>query len=147
VAQHRLDLGVFAAIAIRPVANAFGGGPEAFLAAASVYGVVIAVPWFAIWAGHRGSGPIPGREAHGAVLRRRPDSRAPRRTSAGSSACSCAGASRWIWSAAMLILYFTLWLGRSEDFELTMGLFFVSCSRRCRSGCGSPSTWRSRRCS
>jgi GPH family glycoside/pentoside/hexuronide:cation symporter len=26
---------------------------------------------------------------------------------------------------AMLILYFTLWLGRSDDFELTMGLFFA----------------------
>jgi GPH family glycoside/pentoside/hexuronide:cation symporter len=25
----------------------------------------------------------------------------------------------------MLILYFTLWLGRSGDFELTMGLFFI----------------------
>jgi GPH family glycoside/pentoside/hexuronide:cation symporter len=28
--------------------------------------------------------------------------------------------------AAMLILYFTLWLGRTRDFELTMGLFFVA---------------------
>ena len=27
--------------------------------------------------------------------------------------------------AAMLILYFTLWLGRSGDFELDDGLFFV----------------------
>src|SRR6185503_8442294 len=38
-------LGVFAAIGIRPVANALGGGPQGFLLAGLLYGVGLAVPW------------------------------------------------------------------------------------------------------
>ena len=71
-------LGVFAAIAIRPVADAFGGGPEGFMAAGALYGAVIAAPWFAIWAVTWERPDFQAREAAHAVLRGRAARRAPR---------------------------------------------------------------------
>ena len=117
-------LGVFAAIAIRPIANAFGGGPDGFMAAAVLYGAVIAAPWFAIWAVTWERPDFQSREGHvpfleGVKLAAR---HANFRSLVGLFLC---GRIAMDLVAAMLILYFTLWLGRSEDFELTMGLFFV----------------------
>ena len=41
-------LGVFAAVLIRPVANAFGGGPAGFATAGLIFGVLVALPWIAV---------------------------------------------------------------------------------------------------
>ena len=117
-------LGVFAAIAIRPIANAFGGGPEGFIAAGAVYGMIIAAPWFAIWAVTWERPDFQSREAHvpffvGVRLAAR---HANFRRLVG---LFLLGRIAMDLVAAMLILYFTIWLGRSGDFELTMGLFFI----------------------
>ena len=117
-------LGVFAAIAVRPVANAFGGGPEGFLAAGALYGAIIAAPWFAIWAVTWERPDFQAREAHvsffdGVRLAAR---HVNFRRLIGLFLC---GRVAMDLVAAMLILYFSLWLGRGSDFELTMGMFFI----------------------
>ncbi len=117
-------LGVFAAIAIRPVANAFGGGPEGFMAAGALYGAIVAAPWLAIYAVTWERPDFQAREAHmpffaGVQLAAR---HANFRRLVGLFLC---GRIAMDLVGAMLILYFTLWLGRSGDFEPTMGLFFV----------------------
>jgi Na+/melibiose symporter-like transporter len=117
-------LGVFAAIALRPIANAFGGGPEGFLAAGAVYGLVIAAPWFAIYAVTWERPDFQAREAElsffaGVRLAAR---HANFRRLVGLFLC---GRVAMDLVAAMLILYFTLWLGHGDDFEPTMALFFV----------------------
>ena len=43
-------LGVFAAIAVRPVAEAFGGGAVGYASAGALYGALVAAPWLAIYA-------------------------------------------------------------------------------------------------
>jgi glycoside/pentoside/hexuronide:cation symporter, GPH family len=117
-------LGVFAAIAVRPVANAFGGGPEGFMAAGALYGAIIAVPWIAIYAVTWERPDFQARDAElpfwaGVQLAARHANfrRLVGLYLFGRVAMDLVG--------AMLILYFTLWLGRSGDFEPTMGLFFV----------------------
>jgi sugar (glycoside-pentoside-hexuronide) transporter len=117
-------LGVFAAIAVRPVANAFGGGPEGFMAAGALYGAIVAAPWLAIYAVTWERPDFQAREAEmsffaGVRLAAR---HANFRRLVGLFLC---GRVAMDLVGAMLILYFTLWLGRSGDFEPTMGLFFV----------------------
>src|SRR4029434_607672 len=105
-----------AAIAIRPVANALGGGPEGFLAAGALYGAVVAAPWFAIWAVTWERPDFQSREAHMpffAGVRLAAQHRNFRRL-VGLFLC---GRVAMDLVAAMLILFFTLWLGRSGDFE------------------------------
>jgi sugar (glycoside-pentoside-hexuronide) transporter len=117
-------LGVFAAIAVRPVANAFGGGPEGFAAAGALYGAIVAAPWLAIYAVTWERPDFQAREASlpflaGVRLAARHANfrRLVGLFLLGRVAMDLVG--------AMLILYFTIWLGRSKDFEITMGLFFV----------------------
>ena len=117
-------LGVFASIALRPIAHAFGGGPEGFLAAGAIYGLVIAAPWFAIYAVTWERPDFQSREATmpffaGVRLAAR---HANFRRLVGLFLC---GRVAMDLVAAMLILYFTLWLSRSGDFEPTMALFFL----------------------
>jgi sugar (glycoside-pentoside-hexuronide) transporter len=117
-------LGVFAAICVRPVANALGGGSEGFAAAGALYGLMIAVPWFAIWAA---TWERPEFQARGAQMPffegvRIAARNANFRRLVGMYLC---GRVAMDLVGAMLILYFTLWLGRSGDFEPTMALFFV----------------------
>jgi len=118
-------LGVFAAVAFRPVAYGFGGGSEGFAAAGVLFGVVLAAPWLAI---HR-------------VSWERPDFQERRSQSsfvAGLRLLMAHGTFRRLTAmylcgrvsmdliGAMLILYFTHYLGRSEDFELMMLIFLGS---------------------
>ena len=117
-------LGVFAAIAVRPVANAFGGGPSGFMAAGALYGAIVALPWAAIYAVTWERPDFQSRESAmpffaGVRLAAR---HANFRRLVGLFLC---GRVAMDLVGAMLILYFTLWLRRSGDFEPTMGLFFV----------------------
>jgi Na+/melibiose symporter-like transporter len=117
-------LGVFAAIAIRPVANGFGGGPAGFAAAGALYGAIIAAPWFAIWAVTWERPDFQSREGHvsffaGVRLAAR---HANFRRLVALFLC---GRVAMDLVAAMLILYFELWLRRGGDFEPTMFLFFL----------------------
>ena len=116
-------LGIFLAIAIRPMATFLGGGPEGYAAAGALYGLVIAVPWVAIYFvtwerpefQQRGEQP-PFLDA----VRRA--SRLPSfRRLVGMYLC---GRVSMDLMSAMLILYVSIYVGRTEDFELLMGLFF-----------------------
>lgn len=115
-------LGTFAAVAIRPVADAFGGGAQGFAAAGAVYGLALALPWLGVY---RATFERP--ELH------------LQQTETGFFASIAytfrhGAFMRLVWlyimgriamdlAAALLILYVTFWLGRSGDFELIMLLF------------------------
>src|SRR5262249_41542173 len=118
-------LGVFASIAIRPVAQAFGGGPEGFMAAGALYSAIVAAPWFAIYAVTWERSEFQSREAAvpffaGVRIAARHQNF---RRLVGLFLC---GRVAMDLVGAMLILYFTLWIRRSGDFEWTMALFFVA---------------------
>jgi GPH family glycoside/pentoside/hexuronide:cation symporter len=94
------------------------------MAAGVLYGAVVAAPWFAIWAITWERPDFQSREAvvpffAGVRLAAR---HANFRRLIGLFLC---GRVAMDLVAAMLILYFTLWLGRSADFEPTMGMFFI----------------------
>ncbi len=117
-------LGVFAAICVRPVANALGGGAEGFAAAGALYGLMVAAPWFAIWGVtwerpefQRPGADLPFLEGVRVAARNPNFRRLVGMYLCGRVAMDLVG--------AMLILYFTLWIGRSGDFEPTMALFFI----------------------
>jgi len=118
-------LGVFAAIGIRPVAEALGGGSSGFAIAGAIYGLLIALPW---WVVHRVSferSDFQGRVSEVGffdtlrlVL--------SNRTFAQLTGLYLFGRIAMDMISTLLILYFTFWIGRSGDFELFMG-FFIFC--------------------
>lgn len=119
------NLGIFAALAIRPVSDAFGGGAEGFAAAGLLFGVGLALPWFAV---HRVTFERPSfrdRPAEAGVfagiriaLRQR--------TFVRLTAVYIMGRIAMDLASALLILYVSFWLGRSQDFEPVMLVFLVS---------------------
>jgi len=117
-------LGVFAAIAVRPVAGLFGGGSEGFAAAGALYGLLVAAPWLAIHAITWERPDFQTRPSTTSFLQgvRIAARHANFRQLVGMYLC---GRVAMDLVGAMLILYFTLWLGRSGDFEITMALFFL----------------------
>jgi len=119
------NLGIFAALAIRPVAEAFGGGKTGFAAAGIVYGIALALPWLAV---HRVTFERPefqARPTEGGLLdgfrlafRQRTFMRLTAMYMMGRIAMDLA--------SALLILYVSFWLGRSEEFESLMAVFLVA---------------------
>jgi len=117
-------LGVFAAVVFRPIANALGGGPAGFGAAGALFGVFFALPWLAI---HRISWERPEFQERVPQMSFRDGLRlllghATFRRLTGMYLC---GRVSMDLISAMLILYFTHYLGRSSDFEWMM-LCFLS---------------------
>jgi sugar (glycoside-pentoside-hexuronide) transporter len=118
-------LGIFAAVSIRPLADAFGGGGPGYAAVGVVFGVALALPWIAV---HRVTFERPGYadraseigffEGLARVLRHRSFVQLTWIYICGRIAMDL--------SAALLILYVSYWLGRSGDFELVMFVFLVS---------------------
>jgi oligogalacturonide transporter len=118
-------LGVFAAIGIRPVANALGGGAQGFALSGTLYGVALALPWLLVYrvtferpdfaSRTAGDGFIDGVRT---LLRHRNFNLLTGLFLMGRISMDLV--------SALLILYFTYWIGRSEDFELTMFLFLTS---------------------
>jgi sugar (glycoside-pentoside-hexuronide) transporter len=118
-------IGVFAAVAFRPVANALGGGPEGFAAAGVVFGVMLALPWvfvfFATWERpefQSRASELSFRDGAKLVMQHGTFRRLTGMYLCGRVSMDLVG--------AMLILYFTHWLGRSSDFELMMIVFMGS---------------------
>jgi sugar (glycoside-pentoside-hexuronide) transporter len=118
-------VGVFAAVAVQPVAEALGGGPQGFATAGVGFGVLITVPWFAVYA----------------VTFERPEFRqrsteqgfvdglrvvARHRTFMQLTAVYIMGRIAMDLAGALLILYTTYWLLRPEDFFLVMTLFLTA---------------------
>jgi sugar (glycoside-pentoside-hexuronide) transporter len=118
-------LGVFGAVSIRPVAEAFGGGPTGYALVGLVFGIALALPWLAV---HR----VTFERADARAMASETSFRQGLRT-----VFSHATFTRLTWlyifgriamdlSGALLILFITYWLGRTEDFELVMLIFLSS---------------------
>jgi len=118
-------LGVLAAVAIRPTADLLGGGPRGFALAGVLYGVLMALPWFAIYATTWERADFQRRPVRmsffeGARLLARHRNY---RQLVGLYLC---GRVSMDLVGVMLILYFTYWIGRTRDFELAMTLFLMA---------------------
>jgi len=117
--------GVFAAISIRPVATALGGGTADFAAAGLVFGVVLALPWFAVWAATFERPEFRDRVTHESLLTGLMTV-ARHRNFRILVGMYLTGRIAMDLISALLILYFTYWIGRSEDFEIAMVLFLCA---------------------
>jgi GPH family glycoside/pentoside/hexuronide:cation symporter len=114
-----------AAVTLRPVADAFGGGPEGYAWAGVVFGVLITLPWLAVYAVTWERADFQTRRSEMSfregvrVLFRH----ATFRKLTGLYIC---GRISMDVVGAMLIVYFTHVIGRTGYFELTMGLFILT---------------------
>ncbi len=115
---------LLAVTTMRPLANLFGGGRDGFAAAGIVYGVYCVLPWLAVHAVtfERPSFQRPAQvgfvEGMKSLLRHDAYLRLTGLYLLGRIAIDL--------STAMMIFYFSYWLGRPDDFEITMGLFLVA---------------------
>ncbi len=118
-------VGVLAAVSFRPVANALGGGPEGFALAGIAFGVLMAAPWFAIYAA---TWERPDFQSRATPMSFLDGARliAKHRSFRQLTAMYLCGRVAMDLVGAMLILYFSLWLGRSDDFEIMMLVFMLS---------------------
>ena len=115
-------VGIAVAIAIRQVATGFGGGSEGYALAGFVYGAIVTLPWFVVyaatWERQEFQARKPGmglRQGVRLLLQHRNF-----RKLTGLYICSRISMDI---VGAMLILYFSFVVGRGEDFEWGMGLF------------------------
>jgi sugar (glycoside-pentoside-hexuronide) transporter len=118
-------LGIFIAVAMRPLAEALGGGARGYGLAGALVAVILVLPWPLI---HRHSFERPDfreRTAHTGwwrelrqVLRHRSFSILTVAYLAGRVAMDLVG--------ALMILYVTYWIGRPQDFEIVMGAFLIA---------------------
>jgi sugar (glycoside-pentoside-hexuronide) transporter len=116
-------LGFFAIVGIRPLANAAGGGGPGFAVAGGTFGLLLGLPWLLV---HRASWERPEYQQQTprmtllqgvlAVARNLAFRRLVLMYVFGRIAMDLVG--------AMLLLYFTHYLGRSGEFEPMMLLFF-----------------------
>lgn len=121
-------VGIFAAIAIRPIATAIGGGeatPESFATTAMIYGVALAVPWLFVFAT---TWEIPDFRDRESAISLREGLRMLTKHKAYMQLIGMYLTSRIAMDliGVVLILYFTHVLGRSGDFEIMMAIFLVS---------------------
>jgi GPH family glycoside/pentoside/hexuronide:cation symporter len=115
-------LGIAAAIGVRPVADALGGGTAGFATAGIVLGVMVAAPWLAVWAVSF-ERPSFRKRAAEVGLWESLTFVAKHKTFAQLVGVYLCGRIAMDVTGAMLILYFTHVLGRSGDFEPAMALF------------------------
>jgi GPH family glycoside/pentoside/hexuronide:cation symporter len=119
-------LGLFmAAVTFRPVAGLFGGGAPGYALAGAAFGVLMALPWFAVYRNSwerpefQSRAPqVPLLEGLRILARHRSFRRLTALFLGGRISMDLVG--------AMLIIYFTHVIGRSGDFEITMGLFIAT---------------------
>ena len=118
-------IGIFAAVAVRPVAQALGGAKPGFAAAGELFGVLLAAPWFAV---HRATFERPEFRARPVGLGFGEGLRvvARHRTFTQLTMIFLMGRIAMDLAGALLILYMTFWIGRSRDFEPVMSLFLTA---------------------
>lgn len=118
-------VGVLAAVTFPSVADFFGGGASGYAKAGIAFGVVLAAPWFAIFGVTWERPEFQARPASMSFLdgaRLVAKHHAFRRLT-GMYLC---GRVSMDLIGAMLILYFTHWMGRPGDFQLMMIIFMGS---------------------
>ncbi|MDJ0787370.1 MAG: glycoside-pentoside-hexuronide (GPH):cation symporter [Myxococcota bacterium] len=108
------------AVCMRPLVEAFGGGPAGWARAGGVLGVVVAVPWLVV---HRVSFERPGFQRP-ATSGLRDGLRGLLAHVAYRRLCAFFLTARIAVDVvgAMLIFWFTYWLRREDDFSLGLGL-------------------------
>jgi GPH family glycoside/pentoside/hexuronide:cation symporter len=116
-------LGILGAIGFRPLTEVLGGGPAGWATAGAIFGVMIALPWLAIYAVTWERPDFQTRESRMSFLEgaRLVARHRNYRQLMGLYLC---GRVSMDLVGAMMVLYFTYWVGRSGDFELAM-LFFL----------------------
>ncbi len=119
------SVGVFIAIAIRPLAEFLGGGAHGYGLAGALVAVLLVLPWPLI---HRYS--FERREFRERavqtvwwaelrqVMRHRSFARLTMAYLSGRIAMDLV--------SALMILYLTFWIGRPQDFEIVMGVFLLA---------------------
>jgi sugar (glycoside-pentoside-hexuronide) transporter len=115
-------LGVLTAVMLRPVAEGFGGNAAGFAAAGALYGVLIAVPWLAVYAATFERPSFRDRRSE-TSLRDSVLFTFRHRTFMKLTWIYIMGRIAMDLSGTLLVLYVSFWLGRSADFEPTMALF------------------------
>jgi sugar (glycoside-pentoside-hexuronide) transporter len=118
-------IGVFAAVVFRPVANWLGGGSGGYAAAGICFGALLAAPWLAI---HRVSWERPDFQQRETQVSFRDGMRIlmAHASFRRLTAMYLCGRISMDLIGAMLILYFTHYLGRTHDFEPMMFIFLLS---------------------
>lgn len=112
-----------AALATQPLVRGFGGGADGWLAVGLVFGAMLAWPWILTFLTTRERRDfqrppeIPFYEGLRLTLRHR-----AYRNLMGLYVCSRIAMDI---AGALLVFYFTYWLARPGDFELTMGLMLA----------------------
>ncbi len=116
--------GVFIAVAIRPLAEACGGGAAGYALAGAIVGVLLVLPWPLI---HRYTFERP-EFARPSTTHLLTELREVVRHRAFNilTLAFLSGRIAMDLISALLILYVTYWIGRSRDFEIVMGLFLLS---------------------
>jgi sugar (glycoside-pentoside-hexuronide) transporter len=117
-------LGILGAVLLKPVAERFGGDAAGFALAGAIYGVLIAVPWLAVYAAtfERPSFRARGGESS---LRESVTGTFRHPTFMKLTGIYIMGRIAMDLAGTLLVLYVTFWLGRPGDFEITMGLFLL----------------------
>ena len=117
-------LGILAIGGLRPLAQALGGGPGGFAMAGAIFGALLALPWLPVFATtwerpefQQRAARLSLGEGLGMVARHRAFRQLVGLYLCGRIAMDLLG--------AMLILYFTHFMGRTGDFEPTMMLSLV----------------------
>jgi Na+/melibiose symporter-like transporter len=116
--------GVLTAVMLRPVAEGFGGNATGFAAAGALYGVLIAVPWLAVYAATFERQAFRDRQSE-ASLRDSVLFTFWHRTFMKLTWIYIMGRIAMDLSGTLVVLYVSFWLGRSADFEPTMALFLA----------------------
>ena len=116
--------GVLTAVMLRPVAEGFGGNATGFAAAGALYGLLIAVPWLAVYAATFERPAFRDRQSE-ASLRDSVLFTFRHRTFMKLTWIYIMGRIAMDLSGTLLVLYVSFWLGRSADFEPTMALFLA----------------------
>ncbi len=117
--------GIFLAVCVRPLADAAGGGTQGFALVALVTASLISVPWLAV---HRVSFECP---SHGVAVSDEGfwrELHSLYRRSGFIKLATIYLCSRIAMDvlAAMMILYLTYWIGKSDLFEPTMAIFLLT---------------------
>lgn len=118
-------LGIMAALGLRPLAEYYGGGASGFAAAGTVLALGVSLPWLVVFAATFERPGFASRgESVGFVEGLK--SCAGHRSFRQLTALYLAGRIAIDLVGAMLVLYFTIWIGRSEDFEIMMAAFMLA---------------------
>ncbi len=116
-------LGTFAAVGMKELADAFGGGAAGWQHSAAIMGAWIALPWIAVWAVSferpEFVRPVQLGFVEGArlLLQHRAYRKLVGLFLYARIAVDLIG--------AMFLLYFTYWMGREGDFSITLSLFLT----------------------